>query len=178
MMTNCLDVSHNTWDDAPITMVAGDSVSISGATEGGKQGCSEDVNASHVISLLELSSNVIFVAPDSFTTGCSRQNVTLNWMGVDYSLSSVDFVDGSTYDEIVLNADIDMQQFIGRQVHSSGTGNLAAKATVQTDNDGVMLTTATSAQNCHRYVDANGNGDGIDAGDQRGWNSVTPWIEP
>jgi len=63
-------------------------------------------------------------------------------------------------------------------VHSSGTENLAAKATVQTDNDGVMLTAATSAQNCHRYVDANGDGDGVDVGDQRGWNSVTPWIEP
>ena len=32
-----------------------------------------------------------------------------------------------------------------------------------------------SAQNCHRYIDANGDGDGVDTGDEPGWNTVTPW---
>jgi hypothetical protein len=36
---------------------------------------------------------------------------------------------------------------------------------------------ATSAQNCHRYVDANSDGDGTDAGEEPGWNRVTPWVE-
>ena len=37
---------------------------------------------------------------------------------------------------------------------------------------------AKSAQNCHRYVDTNGDGDGDDAGEAPGWNKITPWIEP
>ncbi|MHB1398368.1 MAG: CxxxxCH/CxxCH domain c-type cytochrome [Trichloromonadaceae bacterium] len=33
----------------------------------------------------------------------------------------------------------------------------------------------TSAQNCHRYLDRNNDGDTLDAGDDKGWNTITPW---
>ena len=36
-----------------------------------------------------------------------------------------------------------------------------------------QLSYATSAQNCHRYVDVNGDGNP----DEVGWNRVTPWSE-
>lgn len=176
MITNCLDIDHNSWEDSPLTMINGDIITISGVdTGGGNKQCSTDANGAQTVNLLELSANKIFIPSNSFSKGCSRQNITLNWNGADYSLTSVDFVNGGSYDEIVLNNDVDMQQFIGRQVHSSGTENLAGKATIQTDNDGVILSVATSAQNCHRYVDWNDDGDTNDAGDQKGWNTVTPW---
>ncbi len=34
---------------------------------------------------------------------------------------------------------------------------------------------ANTAQNCHRYYDLNNDGNGTDAGEEDGWNSVTPW---
>jgi hypothetical protein len=34
---------------------------------------------------------------------------------------------------------------------------------------------AQSAQNCHRFVDLNGDGDGLDTNEEPGWNKVTPW---
>lgn len=37
-----------------------------------------------------------------------------------------------------------------------------------------QLAYAASAQNCHRYIDINGNRV-MDAGDEPGWNKVTPW---
>lgn len=37
-----------------------------------------------------------------------------------------------------------------------------------------QLAYATSAQNCHRYIDINGNKT-MDADDEPGWNKVTPW---
>jgi hypothetical protein len=178
MMTNCLDLSHNSWDDASLTIVAGDVVTVSGAPTSGSQSCDTSVNAAHIVVGVDLASNAIFVDPASFSGSCSRKNITLNWNGTDYALPSVDFTDGGGAggtDEITLNADIDMSNFIGRQVHNTGITNLAGKATIQVDNDGVMLTVATSAQNCHRYVDWNDNGDTSDAGDQKGWNNVTPW---
>lgn len=38
-----------------------------------------------------------------------------------------------------------------------------------------QLAYTTSAQNCHRRIDANGNGATTDAGDEPGWNTATPW---
>lgn len=176
MITNCLDVTHSTWDDDAVTVVASDSVTISGAAVGGKQGCDAAVNSTHTVVSINLATNSIFVQASSFSSSCSRQNVTLTWNGNGYSLSSVDFSDGAGpggTDEIQLNADIDMQNFIGMQIPSSGTQNLAGLATVQTDNDGVMLPLATSAQNCHRFYDSNGGS--ADDAEQKGWNKVTPW---
>ncbi len=45
-----------------------------------------------------------------------------------------------------------------------------------TDNTGLkQLAYTTSAQNCHRRIDANGDGDTADTGEEAGWNTVTPW---
>ena len=156
-------------------MVAGDTITISGVPTGGRRDCSGDVNATHVVTLLELSTNTIIIPLGSFTTGCTSQSINLNWKGTNYSLTGVDFVVGSTHNEIGLNTDNDLQNFIGRQVHTTGTTNLAGRATIQADNDAVNLSAATSAQNCHRYIDWNGNGSTADAGDQPGWNKLTPW---
>ena len=38
-----------------------------------------------------------------------------------------------------------------------------------------QLAYTTSAQNCHRRIDANGDGDTADTGEEAGWNTATPW---
>ncbi|TLM65617.1 MAG: CxxxxCH/CxxCH domain-containing protein [Deltaproteobacteria bacterium] len=49
-------------------------------------------------------------------------------------------------------------------------------ATWATDATGMkQLAYTTSAQNCHRRIDANGDGDTADAGEAAGWNTATPW---
>ena len=49
-------------------------------------------------------------------------------------------------------------------------------ATWATDPTGMkQLAYTTTSQNCHRRIDANGDGDTIDAGEAPGWNTVTPW---
>ena len=40
---------------------------------------------------------------------------------------------------------------------------------------GKQLAYTTSAQNCHRRIDANGDGDTADTGEEPGWNTATPW---
>jgi hypothetical protein len=174
MITNCLDTSHNTWVETALTLLNSDQIQISGAVaDGGKRDCSTDVNSTHTVDYLDLSAGEIILST-SFTTGCSNQTVVVIWPGGTASLAAVSF---NAPNQIVLSSN-DFQKFIGRQIHSTGTVNLDGDIIIETYNDGVKLAQATSAQNCHRYVDDNADGDGIDAGDQRGWNSITPWLEP
>ncbi|WP_305046013.1 multiheme c-type cytochrome [Geoalkalibacter sp.] len=71
-------------------------------------------------------------------------------------------------------------------VWSGDTSKTGTKATIMShgsaaDVSGLgrnkQIAYATSAVNCHRYVDINGDGDGDDANEAPGWNKVTPWIE-
>lgn len=59
-----------------------------------------------------------------------------------------------------------------QSIPAAGTPNLANSDTISTENGGVPLSNATSAQNCHRVGDVQyGNSTGA------GWNNVTPWRE-
>ncbi|PLX73772.1 MAG: hypothetical protein C0615_10550 [Desulfuromonas sp.] len=99
----------------------------------------------------------------------------MTWQGDPYALTSVDFV---APDKISLNAPEDLEDnFIGKIVPSAGSINGAGTIVypVGTDNSEVTISRATSAQNCHRYIDWNNDGDAADLDEQPGWNTVTPW---
>jgi len=55
----------------------------------------------------------------------------------------------------------------------TGDGNWSNWGADRTGNK--SLAYATTAQNCHRRIDANGDGDTADTGEEPGWNAVTPW---
>ena len=55
----------------------------------------------------------------------------------------------------------------------TGDGNWGNWGADRTGNKSLAYT--TSAQNCHRRIDANGDGDTADTGEEAGWNAVTPW---
>ena len=166
LISNCLDTSHNTWDDTPKTMVQGDTVDFTGSS------CSN--GAGYVVEFLDLKDTNIVLRSDSFSAGCTREDIILTWNGTDYSLARTDIVNddtsyGGTYDLITLNTTSDMANFVGRQVLSTGSLNMTGTSQVHVDNDGVTLSNATSAQNCHRV------GDSIQGGTGSGWNTVSPW---
>jgi hypothetical protein len=57
---------------------------------------------------------------------------------------------------------------------AGGWATVRVTETVVT-NGSKQLAYATSAQNCHRRIDANGDGDTADTGEEPGWNTATPW---
>jgi predicted CXXCH cytochrome family protein len=183
MMTNCLDVSHNTWDDLS-TITAGDTVTISGVPTSKAQDCKGTINSIHTVVGSFYSSQIVTLPTTAFTQGCNNKDATIVWKdSVGTTLFSgtlpVSFTDdadsGSGFDEIDLSDGDNFTNFLGRETPPTGTGNLAGLSSVKLDNDNLRISMGTSAQNCHRYIDWNGNGDTSDAGDQKGWNNVTPW---
>jgi hypothetical protein len=57
----------------------------------------------------------------------------------------------------------------------TGDGNWSNWTSASLDYSTQEYAYTSTAQNCHRYIDNNGDGDGLDANDEAGWNSVTPW---
>jgi hypothetical protein len=55
----------------------------------------------------------------------------------------------------------------------SGSDNNGDNTVVGTDNFGVVISQATSAQNCHRLGSGEATG-----GPGIGWNKLTPWSPP
>jgi len=167
MITNCLDVSHNSWDDTPVTMTKEDTsrpITISSSCGQG---------GTFNIEFIDINNGLLYLPASAFSASCSRTNYTITWNGSSYSYTRSNLVNnvtvsirGSnyTFDTAEANA-LDIQAWIGQGVPSKFSQNDAGLARISTDSSGVPISRASSAQNCHRYV----------AGKEAGWNKVTPW---
>ena len=180
MITNCLDLSHNTWGNTSVTMSKEDTTRPVTITSDCGQG------GTFNIEFIDVDSAMLYLPSSAFSASCSRAAYTISWNGNDYSYTRSELgnnvtvnIRGTNYTfDTAESKAVDVQAWIGKGVPSKFSVNDAGIARISDDSSGVQINYGTSAQNCHRYVDANGDGDGVDAGDQRGWNSVTPWIEP
>lgn len=182
MITNCLDIEHNTWDDAPVGVRNGTEVQISGSGNGNNgtfNAVGMAINGNTPVMLFTnntLNTNESGGFTVTIDPGGSNEIYTEGSNNTFEIETSVN-IGGTNYDIVYddLNKESTLGRYIvGRRTPPKGVDNKSGSQ-IYDDNDDVQLAYATSAQNCHRYEDANNDGDGIDPGDEEGWNTVTPW---
>jgi hypothetical protein len=95
-----------------------------------------------------------------------------------YGYQSSTYEWGATVDGSTVQADFQITNCLDTRLNTwdDGWSTHANWSNWSTDSTGQkQIAYTTSAQNCHRRIDWNGDGDTVDTGEEPGWNTATPW---